>query len=56
MVGAQAVGEDQGIGMLYGFLTRRDNLEEMKELWTKKELLGLNPWWCKAEECMGVRP
>jgi NADH oxidase (H2O2-forming) len=51
LVGAQAVGEDQGIGMLYGFLTRRDNLEEIKSLWMKKELLNLNPWWCKANEC-----
>ncbi len=54
LVGAQAVGEEQGIGMLYGFLTRRDNLKELKSLWMKKELLALNPWWCKAQECIGL--
>jgi len=50
IVGAQFIGRTEKMGALFGAIWKKARMEDIKKVFSERELLTMNPWY------MGIRP
>jgi len=50
IVGAQFIGRTEKMGALFGAIWKKARIEDIKKIFSERELLTMNPWY------MGIRP